>query len=169
MDEGRSKDAAVSEGGFCFELPADDGAPDRARDAIATEDRDALADVDRGARLTTALLARSLVATCVRGEGGRVGIAVTVGVERVRVEVSGDGRAFKLPLSQRSIDYLSFDDAMPQPIGWRAYLLDRLADAWGIDEARGVVWFEVDHASPDARRLRTRNRVAVASPAASAR
>jgi hypothetical protein len=169
MDERRGKDAAVSERGFSFELVADDGAPDGARDAIATDEREALRGVDRGARLTASLLARSVVASCVRGGGGRVRVRVAIGDERVRVEVSGEGPGFVLPLSQRSIDHLSFDDAMPQPIGWRAYLLDRLADAWGIDDAAGAAWFEVDHASTDARRLRTRQRIAVASPAGSAR
>ena len=159
----------MSKRGFRFELAAETGAPDRVRDAIALADRDALSDVDAGARLTASLLARSLVASCVQGEGGQVRIAVSVDSERVRVEVSGQGPAFRLPLSQRSIDYLSFDDALPQPIGWRAYLLERLADAWGIDESRGMAWFEVDHVSSDARRLLTRHRVAVASPATSAR
>jgi hypothetical protein len=162
-------DAAVGEREFHFDLAAEDGAPDKARDAIATEGVEGLADVASGARLTAALLARSVVAACVQGEGGCVRIAVSVGEERVRVEVGGEGPAFRLPVSQRSIDHLSFDAAMPQPIGWRAYLLDRLADAWGIDEDRGVAWFEVDHASADARRLKTRHRVAVASRAGSAR
>ena len=167
MDADRSKDAVVSARGFRFKLPADAGAPDRARDAIAVADRESLADLDAGARLAVSLLTRSLVASCVRGEGGHVEIAVTVDAERVRVEVSGAGPAFTLPLSGRSTDYLAFDDSMRQPIGWRAYLLDRLADSWGIDEGRGAAWFEVDHASPDARRLLTRHRVAVASPATS--
>ena len=159
----------MSKGGFRFELAADDGAPDRARDAIAVADREALAELDAGARLTASLLTRSVVASCVQGEGGCVRIAVSVDSERVRVEVSGEGPGFSLPLSQGSIDRLSFDDAMPQPIGWRAYLLDRLADSWGIDVARGAAWFEVNHASADARRLTTRRRVAVASPVGSAR
>lgn len=168
MDEIAARTQRVSEG-FRLALSAEDGVPDRVRDAIATAEFEGLAGVDNGARLTTALLARSVVASCVHGEGGRVVIAISVGAERMRAEVSGDGPAFRLPLSQRSIDHLSLDDAMPQPIGWRAYLLDRLADAWGVDEARGTAWFEVDHASSDARRLRTRSRVAVAAPIASAR
>jgi hypothetical protein len=158
----------VSTSGFRFELAADAGAPDRAHDEIALADREPLADLDAGARLTTSLLTRSVVASCVRGEGGRVRIAVSVDAERVRVEVGGEGPGFRLPLGQRSIDSIAFDDAMPQPIGWRAYILNRLADAWGIDEGRGTAWFEVDHASADARRHTTRRRVAVASPVSSA-
>lgn len=159
-------DAAVSERGLHFELAAEDGAPDIARDTIAAQGSAGLAYVERGARLTVSLLARSLVAACVHGEGGRVRISVSVDSQRVRVEVGGDGPAFRLPISQRSFDRLTFDGAMPQPLGWRAYLLDRLADAWGIDEQRGVAWVEVDHASADASRLRTRRRIAIAAASA---
>lgn len=154
---------SVTEGEFRFELAVDRGAPDRAREMLAHGAADTLAAIDGGAGLTVSLLTRALVASCVRGQGGRASVGFTVDRERVRVEVSGEGPGFALPLSRRSVDYISFDDAMPQPIGWGAYLLDRLADAWGMDERSGVAWFEVDHASADARRLTTRKRTAVGS------
>jgi hypothetical protein len=80
---------------------------------------------------------------------------VAVGDEQVRVEVSGNGDGFRLPLSGREIDYFSLDDEAAPPPGWRSYLIDRLADARGVDEDAGVVWVEIDHVTDAARRLQT--------------
>ncbi|MGH2992102.1 MAG: hypothetical protein ACRDL1_01010 [Solirubrobacterales bacterium] len=127
-------------GVFEFELSADHDAPGRVRDALEL----ALVEVDPGARLTVGLLAKATAASCIRGDGGRVRIEPKLEPGLVRVEVSGEGDGFRLPLSSRDIDYFCFDDTAAPPIGWRSYLLDRLADDWGIDEEARVAWFQVD-------------------------
>ena len=134
-----------------YRLAADRSAPALVRDALEGD----LDDIDGGARLTVELLARALVAMCIRGEGGSVCVEVTIGPEQVRVEVSGEGSGFRLPLSSRSIDYFSFEDGAAPPPGWRTYLIGRLADDWGVDEDAGVAWVEVDHVTDAARRLQT--------------
>ena len=136
-------------GELSYRFAADQAAAGTVRDALEAD----VEGIEWGARLTVALLARAIVAMCVRGEGGAVCVEVSIGSERARVEVSGTGRGFKLPLSPRAIDYFSFDEEAPRPPGWRAYLLDQLADEWGVDEDAGVAWFEVDHATSVARRL----------------
>jgi hypothetical protein len=83
-----------------------------------------------------------------------VRLELAVEPELVRVEVSGEGPGFRLPLSARPIDYFSVDDTAAPPIGWRVYLVERLADDWGVDDEAGIAWFEVDHATDAARRLK---------------
>jgi hypothetical protein len=123
-----------------FELGADDDPAGKVRDALEL----ALDEIDQGARLTVGLLGRAVAASCIRGDDGRIRVEPEVGPDRVRVEVSGEGEGFRLPLSGRDIDYFSFDDKAGQPIGWRSYLLERLADDWGVDAEAGVAWFEVE-------------------------
>jgi len=134
-----------------YRLAADRSAPGCVRDALEGD----LDDIDGGARLTVELLARAVVAMCIRGEGGSVSVDVTIGPEQVRLEVSGEGSGFRLPVSSRTIDYFSIDDAAAPPSGWRTYLIGRLADDWGVDEDAGVAWVEVDHVTDAARRLQT--------------
>jgi hypothetical protein len=138
-----------------YRFDANREAPEQVRGALDG----ALDDVEGGARITVELLARTLVAACIRGDAGEVWLALEVGPERVRIEVSGEGAGFRLPLSPRTIDYFSFDDHAPQPIGWRSYLLDRLADEWGIDENAAVAWCELDHTASAAQRLQTKEQV----------
>ncbi|MGH2961993.1 MAG: hypothetical protein ACRDL3_07355 [Solirubrobacterales bacterium] len=130
----------MPEGILEFELGLDHDAPAQVRDALEV----ALEEIDPGARLTAGLLGRAVAASCIRGDGGRIWIEPRVGADTVRVEVSGEGDGFRLPLSGRDIDYFSIDDSAAQPIGWRSYLLERLADDWGVDAEAGVAWFEVE-------------------------
>lgn len=132
-----------------YRFVANHGAPTAARARVES----ALEDVGGGAKLTAGLLTRALVAICIRGEGGEVRLRLAFEPERVRVEVSGEGAGFRLPLSPRAIDYLSLGDQEARPVGWRSYLLDQLADGWGVDDEAGAAWFEVDHATTGARRL----------------
>ena len=135
--------------GLGYRFTADGAAPARVREALKGD----LDEIDAGATLALALLARAVVASCVRGDEGTVRVSVRVGSEQVRVEVSGAGPGFRLPLGPRAIDRFSLDDDGAPPPGWRSYLIDRLADAWGVDEEAGVVWVEVDHVTAGARRL----------------
>jgi hypothetical protein len=135
--------------GLGYRFTVDGAAPARVRDALEGD----LDEIDAGAALALTLLARALVASCVRGEGGTVRVGVRVGADQVRLEVSGGGPGFRLPLGPHAIESFALDDDGAPPPGWRAYLIDRLADAWGVDEEAGVVWVEVDHVTAAARRL----------------
>ena len=89
------------------------------------------------------LLTSELVSNSVR-HGGRsqekpIRVQVSVTDVAVRVAVVDSGTGF---------------DVTPKPIradddgGWGLFLLDRLADRWGMDEkGTTTVWFELDRAS----------------------
>jgi len=126
-------------GVLVFKLGVDDDVPGQVRDALEL----ALGELDPGARLTVGLLAKAMTANCIRGDGGRLWIEPKLEAHLVRVEVSGEGDGFRLPLSPRDIDYFCFEDTAAPPTGWRSYLLERLADDWGIDEETCVAWFQV--------------------------
>ena len=54
----------------------------------------------------------------------------------VRVEVADPGQGFE-PAPR--------DEAMTKPGGWGLYLVDRIADRWGVIRNRmNRVWFEID-------------------------
>jgi hypothetical protein len=141
-----------------FRFAADCAAPEAARDAVEL----AVGDLGGGARLTSGVLARALVAICVSDHGGVVHVDLTIGPERVLVEVSGAGDGFRLPPERGAINELCLTDADPRPSGWRSYLLDRLADDWGIDPEFETAWFEIDHASDSPRRMGTHRASALA-------
>ena len=151
-------DVASRERELSFRFAADCTAPGSARDAVEL----ALGELDGGARLTAGVLARAMVAICVSDHGGVVHLDIAIGPERVLVEVSGAGDGFRLPAGRGTIDELCLTDADPRPIGWRSYLLDRLADDWGIDSEYETAWFEVDHASDSPRRMGTQHAAALA-------
>ena len=87
------------------------------------------------------LLVSELVTNAVRhaglGCGDRIRLLVDVRERRVHVEVHDPGRGFT-PRAPK-----------PDPArasGWGLYLVDELADRWGVDGAeRGTrIWFELD-------------------------
>jgi anti-sigma regulatory factor (Ser/Thr protein kinase) len=86
------------------------------------------------------LLVSELVTNAVRHaggpEGGEVALDVTIESARVRVEVADPGGGF---------DPAPRDDEMTRPGGWGLYLVDRIADRWGVMRNRmNRVWFEID-------------------------
>jgi anti-sigma regulatory factor (Ser/Thr protein kinase) len=84
------------------------------------------------------LLVTEVVTNGVRhgSERGPVGVAVAVGDENVRVEVSDCGRGFSPP-----------DAPMPREDGsggWGLQLVDRVATRWGVEITDTTcVWFEL--------------------------
>jgi anti-sigma regulatory factor (Ser/Thr protein kinase) len=89
------------------------------------------------------LLVSELVTNAVRHAGlrreDRIRLLVDVEDHRVRVEVHDPGRGFR-PRAPA-----------PDPArasGWGLYLVDELADRWGVDSPGGGtrVWFELDGA-----------------------
>ena len=87
------------------------------------------------------LLVSELVTNAIRhsdapGGAGEVGLDVTIESGRVRVEVADPGAGFE-PQPR--------DDEMTRPGGWGLYLVDRIADRWGVVRNRMTrVWFELD-------------------------
>src|SRR2546428_219835 len=89
------------------------------------------------------LLVSELVTNSVRhadGDGtGSVGLAIKLRTDRVRVEVTDAGAGFE-PKPR--------EPGQSQASGWGLYLVDRLADRWGVKRGdRTNVWFEMDGAS----------------------
>jgi anti-sigma regulatory factor (Ser/Thr protein kinase) len=89
------------------------------------------------------LLVSELVTNAVRHaggpRGGEVALDVTVESSSVRVEVADPGTGF---------DPQPRDDEMTRPGGWGLYLVDRIADRWGVARNhKNRVWFELDRAA----------------------
>jgi anti-sigma regulatory factor (Ser/Thr protein kinase) len=86
------------------------------------------------------LLVSELVTNAIRHAGARPGGVVEVdvsivGARVVRVEVGDPGPGFQ-PQPR--------DDEMTRPGGWGLYLVDRIADRWGVIRNRmNRVWFEL--------------------------
>jgi hypothetical protein len=98
------------------------------------------ADLDPSKRSTTALLASELVAQVVGRDLGDhtrpVNLLVTLEPDCVRLETRG-------PLAP--VTNGAAPDAPPSPLAeWGQYLLDRLADRWGVDDDDSrILWAEV--------------------------
>jgi anti-sigma regulatory factor (Ser/Thr protein kinase) len=86
------------------------------------------------------LLATELVTNSVRHAGrtlsGSIGFQVSITAHAVRIEVTDAGPGF---------DNLSPAPGRDGASGWGLYLVDRLADRWGVEREAGTrVWFEID-------------------------
>jgi anti-sigma regulatory factor (Ser/Thr protein kinase) len=111
-------------------------APGQARHALDDLSQEVTPDVLDQIRL----LVSELVTNSVRHAGletaDRIGVRVKADHRRVRVEVSDPGPGF------------SEDQPLPsiyQDSGWGLYLVEQIADRWGIDKGRETsVWFEID-------------------------
>jgi anti-sigma regulatory factor (Ser/Thr protein kinase) len=116
-------------------LPADSSSPAAARNAI---DAGRLA-VPTGVMPDLQLLVSELVTNSVRhaglSPGQRISVRLDVEGEHVRVEVEDPGDGFT-PTPRRPGDR--------RDAGWGLYLVDRIADRWGVtDGSPAVVWFEI--------------------------
>jgi anti-sigma regulatory factor (Ser/Thr protein kinase) len=107
-----------------------------ARNALAALEQ----RLDAGVLDDIRLLVSELVTNAIRhagiSNGGQVGLDVSINGPRVRVEVADPGAGF---------DPTPRKEAMTKPGGWGLYLVDRIADRWGVVTNRiNRVWFEVD-------------------------
>lgn len=119
-----------------LKLPAGPQAPGEARHAL-----DEFADRVQEERLDEIrLLVSELVTNSVRHagmeEGEWIGLKVRVSKDLLRVEVADGGPGFeareRLP-------------SMYQDSGWGLYLVEQIANRWGVKQEEGTtVWFEVD-------------------------
>jgi anti-sigma regulatory factor (Ser/Thr protein kinase) len=118
------------------QLSRDSGSVGRARDAVLASFAD---DVSPATLDELTLLVSELVTNSVRHADADAdrGIGLRAGLVNgsVRVEVSDWGRDFD-PRVQPSADDIG---------GWGLYLVDSLADRWGLLRTKPkVVWFEID-------------------------
>jgi hypothetical protein len=95
-----------------------------------------------------ALLASELIAQVVGRDAGFRGDAVELTIElrkdAVRMEASGPAAP--------DVGAASDPDAAPNPLAdWGSYILDRLADRWGVQwGARPAIWAEIERPAPAA-------------------
>jgi anti-sigma regulatory factor (Ser/Thr protein kinase) len=120
-------------------LPADPSSPAAARSALATEGL----PIPSGVLPDLQLLVSELVTNSVRharlAPNQRIELRVLTGPDHVRVEVKDPGGGFR-PTPRRPGDQ--------RDEGWGLYLVDRLADRWGVlDGSPAVVWFEIGWAA----------------------
>ena len=86
------------------------------------------------------LLTSEIVTNALRHGGSRtadsIGLAVDVSLDRIRVEVADRGPGFEpTVLEGPNAGWVG---------GWGLFLVDRLADAWGVIRGeRNSVWFEL--------------------------
>jgi len=106
------------------------------------------------------LLVSEVVTNVVRHSGQAPGEAIDLRIRAtrssVRLEVVDQGSGFE-PSAVRVHD-------PAEPGGWGLYIVDRLADRWGVVRQGGsLVWFEID-AGPEGRRARVVQEHAIALP-----
>jgi anti-sigma regulatory factor (Ser/Thr protein kinase) len=109
------------------------------------------------------LVVTELVTNSIRHAGlartQRVGLRVSVLAELVRIEVADQGPGFAPVAAEPGRDQRS---------GWGLWLVDQLADRWGVDRAhRTRVWCELDR--PGRRGRRGPRPMAVAPPSTASR
>jgi anti-sigma regulatory factor (Ser/Thr protein kinase) len=114
-----------------LELPRDDGAAALARRALAE-----IGGTTEGVGHKLALLATELVTNAVRHGRGDVRLRASFEGGAIRVEVRDDGRGFDVG------DALAIEGTAAGGFGLK--IVDRMADRWGADPPRGLVWFELD-------------------------
>jgi anti-sigma regulatory factor (Ser/Thr protein kinase) len=106
-----------------------------ARNALLALEQRLDADVLEDIRLLVSELVTNAIRHADAPGGGEVGLDVTIDGGRVHVEVADPGPGF---------DPKPRDGEMHRPGGWGLYLVDRIADRWGIVRNRmNRVWFEI--------------------------
>ncbi|MEA2142393.1 MAG: serine/threonine-protein kinase RsbW [Solirubrobacteraceae bacterium] len=110
----------------------------QARDALAGLEQRVDDDLLNDVRLLVSELVTNAIRHSATTPGGEVGLDVSIKDSTIHVEVADPGEGFEP--SPR-------DDEMIKPGGWGLYLVDRIADRWGVVKNRMTrVWFEVDFA-----------------------
>jgi anti-sigma regulatory factor (Ser/Thr protein kinase) len=118
-----------------FELAGGPYAVTAARLALSDLD----ARLDPSVAFDVRLLVSELVTNSVKharvGEDDSIQLGVKIEEDVVRVEVRDPGPGFEPP-----------PDAPPDDAdtGWGLFLVEQLADEWGVESERQAVWFQID-------------------------
>ena len=126
-DHGSDKDAVF------LRLAGDPDAPANARRALARLQ----SDLEEPVLETMRLLVTELIANSVKhASAATVGLKVLVANSAVLVEVTDEGPGFT-PIGRKK--------GQDETSGWGLFLVDRLADRWGVasEGAATRVWFEL--------------------------
>jgi anti-sigma regulatory factor (Ser/Thr protein kinase) len=116
-----------------MDLPANEDAPARARQAVREAAGDALSPDDRW---RAELIVTELVTNAVEhGPGGPVSLALDTGGNGVRGQVADPGPGIQ---RQQLVARRPIDEG-----GRGLFLVDALSDGWGLSEHQSRVWFEV--------------------------
>jgi signal transduction histidine kinase len=115
-----------------YDIDRDDRAPVVARHALD----DLAPEIDSALLEDARLLVTELVTNGVRhGRGEHVRLILDAPQpDRLRCEVIDDGHGF-LPIA-RQVE-------SSEPGGWGLYLIEKLAETWGVREGSTHVWFEL--------------------------
>jgi anti-sigma regulatory factor (Ser/Thr protein kinase) len=117
-------------------LPADASTPGVARTALTDQGLSVPAPIVPDLQLLVSELVTNSVRHANLAPGQRIELRVTVEPGTVRVEVEDPGPGFT-PRPRRPGDR--------RDEGWGLYLVERIADRWGVtDGSPAVVWFEID-------------------------
>ena|SRR5258705_2496562 len=116
-----------------LELPANEEAPARARQAVRDVAGTALPDDDRW---RVELIVTELVTNAVvHGPGGPVWLVLDAGGSGVRGQVADPGPGIG---RQQLVRRRATDEG-----GRGLFLVDALSDGWGLSEDQSRVWFEI--------------------------
>lgn len=122
------------ESDMSFELAGGPYAVTAARLALADLDSHLGASVAFDVRLLVSELVTNSVQHAQVAAEDSIVLVVAISDETVRVEVRDDGPGFEPPASPPPEDA----DA-----GWGLFLVEQLADSWGVREGGKGVWFEI--------------------------
>jgi anti-sigma regulatory factor (Ser/Thr protein kinase) len=116
-------------------------APGAARDFVCSVAEEMYHDDDlaEALRLVVSEVVTNSLLHGKAGQDGCVELVVKPGRERLRLEIVDDGSGF-MPHPRTA--------APDEPGGWGLYLVDSLADRWGVDSSQGTrVWLEMSPAA----------------------
>ncbi len=117
-------------------LPSDEHAPRAARRALDKLQDEVPSGLLENARLLVSELVTNSVRHAAVGDGAVIVLTVHMSAGTVRVEVADAGPGFEPEPPNPS---------MYQTSGWGLYLVEQIADRWGVARDSGSqVWFELD-------------------------
>ena len=118
-----------------FELAGGPYAVTAARLALSDLDSHLEASIAFDVRLLVSELVTNSVKHARVSEDDSILLVVGIHEEVVRIEVRDSGPGFEPPAAAPP------DDADE---GWGLFLVEQLADEWGVDRERQAVWFQID-------------------------
>jgi anti-sigma regulatory factor (Ser/Thr protein kinase) len=128
------------DGDVSIQLEAGPSAAALARNALVPIERDVSDDLMADVRLLVSELVTNSVRHADMPPPGRVSLEVSVDERKIHVEVQDSGPGFE-PHPRR--------EGQSKGGGWGLYLVERLADRWGVICNRFTrVWFEIDLGRP---------------------